>query len=218
MGEATVHHLETPVTGRYLVRPAADGVAGPLLVGFHGYAESAVEHLEALRAIPGVEAWHLVAVQALHSFYRGRTGEIGASWMTSLDRERAIADNLHYVGSVLARVRDELPIEGPMVAIGFSQGTAMAYRAVAGSGHAFDAVVALGGDLPVDAATNAKNGFPPVLIGRGTEDEWYSAEKLAAGLERLDALGVAAETSVFTGGHEWTAEFYQACGRFLNAL
>ena len=217
MRDVAVRHMQTLVTGRNLVRPAAHSRPGPLLVGFHGYAENAEDHLEALLPIPGIEHWHVVAIQALHPFYRRRTNDVGASWMTSLDRERAITDNIRYVGAVVGQVRAELPIEGPMAAIGFSQGTAMAYRAAA-SGHLFNGVVALGGDLPEDAVVALAKSLPRVLIGRGTGDEWYSAEKLAMDVDRLGAVGVEPETCVFPGGHEWTEPFREACGRFLAAL
>jgi predicted esterase len=217
MSEATLHHLQVPVTGRYLVRPAFGGAAGPLLVGFHGYAERADQHLAMLEAVPGIGAWHLVAIQALHPFYRGRTGDVVASWMTTLDREQAIADNIRYVSAVLGRVREDLVVSGPTAAIGFSQGTAMAYRALARSGHSFDGIIALAGDLPPDA-TPAATGFPRVLIGRGTGDTWYTEQKLEADLARLAEFGVTPTLCVFAGGHEWTTEFRGACGQFLEAL
>ena len=43
-----------------------------------------------------------IAVQALHSFYVPKTGEVVASWMTKLNRDEAIADNLEYVRRVVA--------------------------------------------------------------------------------------------------------------------
>ena len=53
----------------------------PLLVGFHGYAETAGDHMDALRAIPGTGEWLLVSIQALHPFY-ARKERVVASWMT----------------------------------------------------------------------------------------------------------------------------------------
>ena len=203
MGDVTVEHVRASVSGRLLVRPSAGSVPAPLLVGFHGYGENARDHLEALEGIPGVEDWNLAAIQALHPFYRGRTGEVVATWMTRLDREMAIADNVRYVGSAVDRACEVLAAEGATVAIGFSQGASMAYRAVAGSGRRFDGLVALAGDVPADVVEAAPEGFPPVLIGRGSEDEWYTAEKMSADLESLALLGVVAETRVFAGGHEW---------------
>ena len=72
-----------------------------LLIGFHGYAETAEVHLDALLKIRGIEKWTIASVQALHPFYTARTQQIVASWMTKLDREQAITDNIAYVRSVL---------------------------------------------------------------------------------------------------------------------
>src|SRR5208283_2019971 len=95
--------ISTAITGRYLVEPAPQAGA-PLLVGFHGYGQRAEHLLEELRRIPGAAGWTLVAVQALHRFYSPKTQEVVGSWMTSLDRDQAIEDNLAYVLGVLAEL------------------------------------------------------------------------------------------------------------------
>src|SRR5689334_22370297 len=99
--------LATQVHGRYLMEPAPEAQAAPLLVGFHGYGESAEQHLDALRRLPGASGFTLVAVQSLHLFYtKGR--DVVGSWMTRQGREQAAADNVQYVGRVVAAVREEL--------------------------------------------------------------------------------------------------------------
>ena len=118
----TTHTLAATVHGRFLVR------AGPpqrLLIGFHGYAETAEVHIEELSKIRGVEDWTVVSVQALHPFYTALTQQIAASWMTKLDRELAIADNIAYVRSV----REWFQSPKTVAFAGYSQGGAMAYRA-----------------------------------------------------------------------------------------
>ncbi len=213
-----VHTLEARIHGRYLVRRAKAKGPAPLLVGFHGYAQTAEEHLDALLELPGLAHWHIVAIQGLHRFYRSRSGELGASWMTSQDRELAIEDNVRYVADALGRIKAELDVAEPIAVFGFSQGTAMAYRAVARSGHPGRGLVALGGDAPAEIFKAGLDGFPPVLIGRGVEDEWYDESKMQRDLDLLAAAGVDTQTCVFDGGHEFTAEFCQAAGRFLNKL
>jgi predicted esterase len=197
-----------------------DPAAGPrpLIVGFHGYGETAAVHLEALRGIPGIEAWRRCAVQALHPFYRVKTGEVVASWMTRLNRQLAITDNVRYVAEVVRRVHADFPTREPLVYVGFSQGTAMAYRAAAGAGHPVRGLVALGGDLPPELAEQDLEGFPRVLIGRGAADPWYSEEKLAADAALLEKRGAALEVCRFEGGHEWSDVFYRALGTFLADL
>ena len=215
---ARAFQLSTPVRGHYLVEsPGSDDERRPLLVGFHGYAERADVHLEALRLIPGVERWRRCAVQGLHSFYRTRTGEVVASWMTRFNRELAVEDNVRYVLGVVERVREDYPTREPLVYVGFSQGVAMAYRAAA-AGPAAQLLLALGGDVPPDLAERDLTGFPRVLIGRGTTDPWYSQEKLGADVELLRSKGVRVEVCAFEGGHEWSDSFYRAAAELLAAL
>src|SRR5947209_10323447 len=129
--------------GRFLVEW---GPPERLLVGFHGYGENADVLLAQMMQIPGIEQWTVVAVQALHRFYRGRgSGVIAASWMTSQDRERAIVDNIAYVRSVVA----DFPAPRRLVFLGFSQGVAMAYRAASTHPNA-TAVIALAGEMTPD--------------------------------------------------------------------
>jgi cephalosporin-C deacetylase-like acetyl esterase len=56
------------VHGRYLVDIPEGPGPHPLLVGFHGYGETAEKHLEQLRQVPGASRFALVAVQSLHLF------------------------------------------------------------------------------------------------------------------------------------------------------
>src|SRR5437763_8803970 len=135
---ATSHTISARTHGRYLVH---DGPPERLLVGFHGYGETAEASLEQMLKIPGIEQWTLVAVQALHRFYAGRSGGVVASWMTSQDRELAIADNIEYVRDVVTRF-------GPpqrLLFLGFSQGVPMAYRAASTHSNT-SGVIALAGD------------------------------------------------------------------------
>jgi predicted esterase len=218
-GGARLHHVEAAVHGRYLVEaPRGDAQGCPLLVGFHGYGETAEKHLEELRKIPGAGQWVLCAVQALHPFYN-RTGEVIASWMTRQDRELAIEDNVRYVANVVSDVRRNLSIVGDrLVFLGFSQGAAMAYRAAAASGHPCHGVVVLGGDVPPELDERDLGAFPPVLLGRGSSEEWYDAAKMEHDVELLRQKGIDIRPVVFQGGHEWTNEFRAAAGEFLREM
>lgn len=215
------HTLSVParVHGTVLFRDPSEpsGGAVPLLVGFHGYGENAERHLAELVRIPGTGRWLVAAVQALHPFYT-RTQEVVASWMTRFDRERAIEDNIAYVASVVERLRDRTPSGGPLVFAGFSQGVAMAYRAAAGSGALCSGVIALGGDVPPEIPDRDLAALPPVLVGAGVGESFYTPSKLNADIARLRAVGVDARPAPYAGGHEWTDEFRNIAGRFLAML
>jgi predicted esterase len=196
--------LAARVHGRFLVR---SGPPERLLVGFHGYAENAEIHHAELMKIAGAGHWTVVAVQALHPFYAGRTPQVVASWMTSQDREHAIADNISYIRSVV----EQFPEARRIVFAGFSQGAAMAFRAAANI--RCDAALVHGGDVPPDVTS----ALPPVLLGRGVRDEWYSAEKFEKDLRFLESI-TSVTPCVFDGGHEWTDEFRAAASEFLTRL
>src|SRR5687767_9278158 len=205
--------IETQTHGRFLLSPGADSHA-PILLGFHGYGETAEEHLQRLRAIPGIEKWMVVSVQGLHQFYRRRTDEIVASWMTRQNRELAIADNLAYVRQVIGSLT--LDTASVLVVAGFSQGVAMAYRTAASLDAPVSGVIACGGDVPPELNATALGRIPAALIGRGLRDDWYTAEKAQADQTRLLVAGVRVQKETFDTGHEWPPQFAETCSLFLQ--
>jgi predicted esterase len=202
--------------GRYLVEPAESQEPAPLLVGFHGYAEPAELQLERLRSIPGSRSWLLVSIQGLHRFYRGRSRDVVASWMTRQDREPAIADNIQFVAGVLADIARVWRLSNTLVFAGFSQGVAMAFRAACSAPRSVNGIIALGGDVPPELDRAALTRTRAALVGRGQRDDWYTAELFAADAIRLREACVDVSSVVLDAGHEWTPEFSSKAGEFLN--
>ncbi len=206
--------IATTTHGRLLIdRPTSAG-PHPVLMGFHGYAESAAVHLPQLSRLDPQHQWLRVSVQGLHRFYAKAASEVVASWMTREDREQAIADNIGYALAVHDLVRRQEAVRDPLVVAGFSQGAAQAYRVALAAGPACAGVVVLGGDVPPDVAQRAGD-LPPVLIGRGRRDPWYSAEQLEADTTTLRAAGVSWSVCEFEGGHEWTDVFVTAAAQWI---
>ena len=202
--------------GRYLVEPADTADPAPLLVGFHGYAEAAETQLERLRSILGSQHWLLVSVQGLHRFYRRRSGDVVAGWMTRQDRDLAIADNQAFIAAVVDEVAQRWRVADALVFAGFSQGVAMAFRAACSSLRPVSGVIALGGDVPPELDGAALARTRTALLGRGQRDEWYSADLFAKDAVRLRESGVDARTVALDGGHEWTPAFSAEAGAFLK--
>ena len=214
-----VHHVETAVSGRVLVRAALGGPPVGVLVGFHGYAENADIHLERLTTIPGTDRWMLASVEGLNRFYRGRSDVTVASWMTRQDRDRAIAANIAFVDRAVDHVRREAALgvaPAPLFVAGFSQGGAMAFRAAVRGSHEAAGVIAVGADVPPELLSATVTRFPPVLLVRGARDDWYTQAKLDADLAALTLRGAHVSALVADAGHEWTSEISTAVGRFLS--
>ena len=211
-----VQLVPTTVHGRMLVRAAQTAASRGVLVGFHGYLESAAIQMDRLVAIPESRAWTLVSIQALNRVYLGRTREIGAGWMTREDREVAIADNLAYIDAALDSVPHDEATR--FVYAGFSQGAAMAFRSAVRGRRPGAGVIAIGGDVPPELFDGPASVFPTVLLGRGADDDWLTQASLDADVAKLTARGAAVRRLVYDGAHEWTAGVSAAAGAFLEGL
>jgi predicted esterase len=211
----TIDALNVPTRthGRVLLREVARPAA--VVVGFHGYMESAAIQMDRLTSIGGSDRWNLVSVQGLHRFYRGRSEDVVASWMTRQDRELMIEDNVLYANEVLDRVRKT---DVPLVTVGFSQGAAMALRAGVRARPPVAAVVAVGGDVPPELFADAHAAFPTLLIVRGEKDEWYTSDKVKKDLAALRARSAEAKVVVHADGHEWTPAVSAAVSTFVQSL
>ena len=211
--------IKAATHGRYLLQVPAQPGAASLIVGFHGYAETAETQMERLASIPGAERSVLVSIQGLHRFYIGRSaGRVAASWMTAQDRELAIADNKTYVETVLNEVATECQVTGQVWYSGFSQGVGMAFRAACASARQVTGVLAVGGDVPPELDRTQLARLKRVLLGRGERDEWYAEAKRAADLTRLNEAGVTVEAPLLDAAHEWSADFSRLAGAFLEKL
>lgn len=206
--------IATQIHGRFLVDVPEHSRA--TLVGFHGYQENAALNFEVLKKIADRRSVGLISVQGLHRFYT-RANDVVASWMTKEDRDAAIADNVAYVSKVLSAITQEFGITRPLIYAGFSQGVAMAYRAAALVQRPCDGVIALAGDVPPDVAPVAAS-LPRVLLGRGTEDKWYTADKAADDMAILGGAGVHVVKHVFAAGHVWDESFVARAGVFIDEL
>lgn len=203
----------TRVHGRVLVK-AAPATPARILLGFHGYLESADAQLERLERMPGAAAWTLVSIQALNRVYRGRSEETVASWMTRQDRDEAIADNIEYVNRVVADLGIR-PGDATVVCAGFSQGGAMAFRAGVRGAFGAAGIICVGADVPPELIADPAAAFPPVLLVRGARDEWLTPDTFELGATALRGRGADVQPLVVDAAHEWTDAVSRAAGDFL---
>jgi predicted esterase len=211
-----IHSVPTLTHGRVLVLPPHAATSRGLLIGFHGYMENAAIQMTRLQELPDARLWTLASIQALHRFYRGRSAEVVASWMTREDRETAISDNLGYVAAALESVPHDRTAR--IVYIGFSQGVAMAFRAAARGRRPAAAVIAVGGDVPPDVLQDSSSSFPRVLLLRGERDEWYTQAKFDADVTALTSRAEAVQPVTYDGAHDWNPAVAAPIGEFLSSL
>ena len=206
-------HLTVSRLARYAVLGSFDAPLSEVWIVCHGHGQLAARFLT--RFIPLEREDRLfVAPEALSRYYLSPpqagphppNAPVGATWMTSEDREGEIEDYVGYLDklhdeifSVVTRAKVRLWV------LGFSQGTATVARWVARGNVEPDRVVLWAGVLPPElnaqsAASLARRAPLTILFGRN--DEFAKPELIAAQESRLSDLGVSHETIRFDGGHE----------------
>jgi len=206
-------HLQVPRFARYSIMGSLEGDLSEVWIVCHGHGQLARRFLS--RFLPLERPDRLfIAPEALSRYYlsppvagpHAPGTPVGASWMTSEDREFEIQDYVNYLDllhdeifSVVDRTKVRLWV------LGFSQGVATVARWVARGNVEPDRVVLYAGVLPPEldvesAARLARRS--PLTIALGTSDDFASPELIAAQEARLRELGVPHTTIRFDGGHE----------------
>jgi predicted esterase len=160
----------------------------------------------------------IVAPEALSRYYltppqggpHAPNTPVGATWMTSEDREREIEDYVRYLDLLYEEIFSVVPRQAVRLwVLGFSQGTATVARWVARGKVDPDRVVLWAGLLPPeltahDASMLARRAPLTVVLGR--HDDFAKPELIATQESRLKELGVPYEAIRFDGGHEIVPE------------
>lgn len=208
---ATTHHLAVTRTARY----AMIGEPGPHIrdvwIVCHGHAQLARKFIERFRSIAAADRL-IVAPEALNRYYleggfHGPSSRVGATWMTTEDRETEIADYVAYLDTLRAEIFRAVPRGGcTLRVLGFSQGVATAARWVAAGNANADQVILWAGSLPAEltreSAAHFNGAGVPVLMVAGEQDQFITAKVIAEQVGMLRAVGVAVDVATFPGGHE----------------
>ncbi len=206
-------HIQVSRSARYAVMGSFDGPLSEVWIVCHGQGQLAARFLS--RFLPVQRDDRLfIAPEALSRYYLSPphsaphppNAPVGATWMTSEDREVEIDDYVRYLDSLHDEIFSIVAREKVRLWVfGFSQGTATVARWVARGKVDPDRVVLWAGVLPPEldaqgAAALARRAPLTVVLGR--QDEFAKPELVAAQAARLNELGVPHETIRFDGGHE----------------
>jgi len=194
------HHISTAVQGAYLLESNFEGSGAEcLVVGFHGFGELAEKQMGRMLSAEWQLPVLFCSIQALHPMYN-KDGSPGASWMTFLDRDLVIRDNLNYVKNVLKELRRDYTWES-LVFCGFSQGASMAHRATLNIGC--DLLLTTGGDIPPEQQVDDLSGYPATVVVRGERDRIYTKGIYDGDIACLKQNGVDVTPLIVKGGHKW---------------
>jgi predicted esterase len=204
------HHLPVARTARYRTLGPEQGDVAELWVVLHGYAQTAERFLRDFTVLENGSTL-IVAPEALSRFYlettlEGRHGQvIGANWLTREDRDTDLADHLRYLDQLLHHLMDGFGTWRPRLSLlGFSQGSVMAARWMAGGTIRPERLVLWGTPLPRDVPPSVlapRLGATPVSFTAGDRDPYAPAETIEASADALRELGATVRVCRFDGGH-----------------
>lgn len=210
-------HLKVPRSARYAILGSPTADLSEVWFVCHGHGQLAARFLS--RFLPLEREDRLfIAPEALSRYYLSPTTAgphppgtpVGASWMTTEDRESEMSDYVEYLDLLHDEIFSIVARRNVRVwAIGFSQGAATVARWVMRGKVEPDRVVLCSGMLPGELDSQAAQRLvlrSPLTLTFGDTDEFASPERVSSEEAKLNQLGIRYEIIRFKGGHTITPE------------
>lgn len=214
---SNAHSIITQKTARIFTHGSLSEKTKLVWIVTHGYgflAEYFIKKFEVLNP----EENFVIVPEALNRFYlKDMQGKVGASWMTTEDRENEINDYILYLDKVYEIL--VLQTNAKIVALGFSQGAATIARWANYTHKRLNRIVFWGGNIPNDCLNNISklNSLHPYLLV-GDEDEYITKEIRENVLKTLDNVGLTFSHIFYKGGHAILTEpLLQLCSKLTES-
>lgn len=223
MRDIVLKHIQVRRTARYAILGSPGAETREVWIVCHGFAQLASRFIRRFEAIAN-DSRVIVAPEALSRFYTERApgehsalSQVGATWMTTEDRENEISDYVAYLDEVRSEIFSRLNRKDVIFrALGFSQGTATVARWIAKGKAEPDQVILWAGGLPPDLTQSEVARLSirsPLLFVIPNRDEYISREEVSAELKRIAALRVRHDVLEFDGGHDIDVATLEAVAR-----
>lgn len=210
------HSIITQKTARVFTHGTLSDKTKLVWIVTHGYgflAEFFIKKFEELHP----EEHFVIVPEALNRFYlKDMSGRVGASWMTSEDRENEIKDYIQYLDNVYETLI--LQTDAKIIGLGFSQGAATIARWATRTHNRLNRIVFWGGNIPNDCLNdiNQLNSMSPYLLV-GDADEFITKEIYDKVLKDLDNAGLTFSHIFYKGGHAILTEpLLQLCAELTE--
>lgn len=173
---------------------------------FHGYGQLAEFFLRKFRSFDSPDRLIIAPEGTNHCYLEGFGGRVGANWMTSHDRDLAIANNDRFLDKLMEDILRNFEKDEPRIHIlGFSQGAATATRWASRWSISVESLILWAGGFAADMdVTFAKDIFldTKITVVFGSQDKLMTDESIAKQDIFLSQLGKKSQKIVFEGGHE----------------
>lgn len=197
------YHLQVKRTARYATYGSLHEGTERIWLACHGYGMLASFFIRKF-AVLDAGKHYVVAPEGLSRAYlEGMSGRVGATWMTSEDREAEIEDYKSYLDTLYEReFLGRIPATCRITGLGFSQGCATISRWACATAHRVDNLVLWGGS-PGNELLHPQSPLHryPVHFVVGDSDEYFTEDVRRQFREGMQMAGFNWEMHTYTGGH-----------------
>ena len=193
-------------TARYFQSGSISNKTKNVWFVFHGYGMLSEFFIKKFDCILN-DSTVVIAPEASNRFYlENNYYRVGASWMTKLDKEKDIEDNISYIQTLYSKIVDEIGHTNfKLNTLGFSQGGATLVRWIMSNSINIDSLILWGSDIPKDCLTEEKksrwNSIDVKLV-IGNQDEYINEENKQKVIDLIRSYGLKYELIAYEGSHK----------------
>ena len=193
-------------TGKYSQIGKCSKKINNVWIVLHGYGMLSEYFVKKFECIID-ETTLVIAPEATNRFYLGNNyNRVGASWMTKLDREQEISDNILFIDKLFSIIKKEIGHDNfKLNTLGFSQGGPALVRWLMSNKLNTNSLILWGSDIPKDSlVTENKSRWNSMnlKIVIGKNDEYINEEKKQEFVGVVKSYGLKYELIEYEGSHK----------------
>ena len=193
-------------TGKYSQIGKCSKKINNVWIVLHGYGMLSEYFVKKFECIIN-ETTLVIAPEATNRFYLGNNyNRVGASWMTKLDREQEISDNILFLDKLFSIIKKEIGHDNfKLNTLGFSQGGPALVRWLMSNKLNTNSLILWGSDIPKDSlVTENKSRWNSMnlKIVIGKNDEYINEEKKQEFVGVVKSYGLKYELIEYEGSHK----------------
>jgi predicted esterase len=176
-----------------------------IVIALHGYGQLSEFFMNKLQSLFHKDRLIVVPEATNYTYLKGFLGRVGANWMTSHEREAAIANNHRFLNTVLETLLGKFGYTPKITVFGFSQGAATASRWVSQLCIPVDRLILWSGGFAQDLALEPFGNqiqHADIVMVWGTKDEMLTPEAFQKQEELIQKFPIPVRKIQFEGGHE----------------
>ena len=193
-------------TGKYSQIGKCSKKINNVWIVLHGYGMLSEYFVKKFECIIN-ETTLVIAPEATNRFYLGNNyNRVGASWMTKLDREQEISDNILFLDKLFSIIKKDIGHDNfKLNTLGFSQGGPALVRWLMSNKLNTNSLILWGSDIPKDSlVTENKSRWNSIKlkIVIGKNDEYINEEKKQEFVEIVKSYGLKYDLVEYEGSHK----------------